>query len=251
VTTIQPLNRAKTLKEQAYEQLKTLVLNRTLAPGQVVTELSLSEALGISRTPVRQALSRLASEGLIISNDGRLQVPQITRADAYNVAELRLALEGHTVRRLAERGMTPAALAHLHAVMDEMDALLDDRGQGRDIPEFMRLNREFHMELAVQTGNALLIEETAHVLDLVVLSGLSVLVLQGRAREVINEHRAIVRAITAGDVPAAHQAISDHVLAPQSFAHLPVEPSDPVSPVTTNLLGPELDEALTLKGVPR
>lgn len=208
---IEPLKKPVTLKEQAYEKLKSLVLNRTLVPGQAMTEVSLSQSLGISRTPVRQALSRLASEGLIVEVDGRLQVRLITRKESEDVAELRMAIEGHTSRLLSRMPMDARSLESARGINQAMASLLDSDGTCRDLPEFFQYNREFHLEMVGLTHNTLLIEATAHVLDLVVLSGLNALTSPRRASEVIDEHNRILDAIQSGQDDLAYQCVSDHV----------------------------------------
>jgi len=219
LATITPLDRLQSVNDRAYDYLKDLILRRELISGQVVTETWLSESLGVSRTPIRLAVSRLVSEGLITLDGRRIQVRETNLQLAIEGHDLRLAIEGYTVRKLAQIGLTGAAQTALAAIAEQIRSLVDDRGDCRDSGQFMKLNRAFHIELANQTGNSLLADETARIFDLFTLIWLSVLTLPGRPQEIIKEHEAILSAIAAKDVEAANAAIMQHVLVPEVFAH--------------------------------
>jgi DNA-binding GntR family transcriptional regulator len=225
--TIKPLTRPKSIKVQAYDELKAQVLSRSLPPGQVLTEASLSQSLGISRTPVRQALARLISEGLVVEEGSRLQVRKIGRREAHDISELRLAIEGHTVRLLSRQGLSPEERETLDRATDAMAQLLDEDGTCSDIAEYFELNRSFHMDLANFTGNRLIVEATDRVLDLVVFSGLNAVRHPGRTLEVIREHRALVCAIADHEEERAYQLTAEHAASHvDSFEDDPLEHSD-------------------------
>lgn len=207
---IAPLDRGKSLAELAYEHLKALILDRKLLPGKVVTEVWLSEQLGVSRTPVRQAVSRLASEGLLSIDNGRIQVRRISVKEAQDVSDFRIAIEGYVARLLAERGMSDAALKELRQMNDSLESLVDPEGGCKDTAEFIRINRLFHRRLAEETGNALLLDAAERVMDQVVLSGISTLSTRARARRVVDDHNEILNAILAADPDEAYRAARAH-----------------------------------------
>jgi DNA-binding GntR family transcriptional regulator len=212
VTNIEPLIRTKPLAERAYDQVKDLILSSALTPGQVVTETWLSQALGVSRTPVRLALSRLTSEGLMVTVDGQVQVRRICIHEARNVSDLRLAIEGHVARSLAERGLSSQAYEDLQASVAMLTELVDADGQCTDTRQFMLLNRQFHLRLAEETDNALLVEAVDRVLDLMTLTGLTILYIRGRARTVVEEHAAILKSIVSGNPVGAYEAVRIHTI---------------------------------------
>lgn len=210
MTSIEPLIRTKSLAERTYEQLKDLILSSSLEPGQIVTETWLSSALSVSRTPVRVALSRLMAEGLMVAADGQVHVRQISVYEAQNVSDLRLAIEGHVARSLALSGLSSSAIDDLQELLQSMAALVDERGQCFDTKSFFALNRQFHLRLAEETENPLLVEAADRVLDLMILAGLIVLHAPGRAGTVIREHGAILEAIEMGDPALAFEAVRIH-----------------------------------------
>jgi DNA-binding GntR family transcriptional regulator len=98
-----PVGRSETLAHQAYQAIRVAIQNDALTPGKFYSENELGQSMGISRTPVREALIELAREGLVevIPQRGfRLRIP--TADEATEVFELRTVLESHVVKRLAE-----------------------------------------------------------------------------------------------------------------------------------------------------
>lgn len=211
---ITPLQRHPSLEERTYLHLKEQILSQILHPGQVVTETRLAEALAVSRTPVRYALSRLISEGLVAADNDRLEVRQLSVEEARDAAEFRLAIEGHIVRSLARTGMPGEGRKALGDITERMRTLAGTHIQRSDIDEFMQLNREFHLLLAAQLGNSFIMAAAEHAQNLLVLNGRTIHRHPGRATEILREHDAIVAALDAGDVVAADEAISRHVRAP-------------------------------------
>src|ERR1700743_844041 len=105
---------------RATVSIREMILRGQLKPGQRVTEIMLAELLGMSRTPVRQALPVLAREGLLVESGGRgYLVRTFTRSDILDAIDLRGVLEGFAVRRIAERGATPALLHQLQECLEE------------------------------------------------------------------------------------------------------------------------------------
>ena len=113
---------------EAVVRLREMVLNGKLAPGQRVAEAPLADLLGVSRTPVRQALPVLAQEGLLVENETRgYLVRAFTSAEISDAIDIRGALEALAGSAMAERGVSKALARDLHRCLDDGDALLAKR----------------------------------------------------------------------------------------------------------------------------
>ena len=108
--------------ERAYDEIKRLILVMGIRPGENLSENALAKRLGISRTPVREALKALEREGLVVSEHGRKRAFVLTISDVDEIFDLKIALEGKMARWAAERG-TAANRAALARVADRMTAL--------------------------------------------------------------------------------------------------------------------------------
>ena len=114
---------ARSQSTRALLRLRQLLLDGEFPPGTRMAELPLVERLGVSRTPLRDALSALAYEGLLeLLPGGGYTVRSFTQADIADAIELRGVLEGTIAHKAAERRLEPAAIAPLHAINDELDA---------------------------------------------------------------------------------------------------------------------------------
>jgi GntR family transcriptional regulator of vanillate catabolism len=123
-----PESPLSTQLDQALVHLREMILRGKLAPGQRVAEAPLAEELGMSRTPVRQALPLLAQEGLLSLNDTRGYVVRaFTWAEVGEALELRGVLEGLAARRVAQQGASKAFLREMRTCLDEGDRILRKR----------------------------------------------------------------------------------------------------------------------------
>ena len=150
-TAIQPLNR-RTLHDEVVDRVRTLIVEGQLEPGSRIHESDLGRALGVSRTPLREALKVLASEGLIELVPGRgAIVKRLTRRDVREMLDVLIALET-LAGRLACRNATDAEIAALRATHDEMIQLY----AAGDRLEYYWRNQAIHAGIAQLSGNALL-----------------------------------------------------------------------------------------------
>jgi len=126
--------------------VREMILRGRLKPGQRVTEVMLAQLLGMSRTPVRQALPVLAREGLLVESGRRgYLVRTFTRADILDAIDLRGVLEGFAVRRLCERGPPASLLSELHECLEEGDRIFRKRHLvDTDEAAFGAMNDRFH-----------------------------------------------------------------------------------------------------------
>lgn len=143
--------------------LRKMIIAGDYAAGERLAEIPVSEALGVSRTPVRLAFRTLEEEGLLEKIGKRgLVVRAISQADVQCAIEVRGALEGLAARRLAERGLSPAQAASLRACVTE-GALLLAKGHLRedDIGTWSRLNQLFHQTIVEGTDSRVIADAIA------------------------------------------------------------------------------------------
>jgi DNA-binding GntR family transcriptional regulator len=203
---IQPLNR-RTLHDELVDRVRTLIVEGQLEPGSRIHESDLGRALGVSRTPLREALKVLASEGLIELVAGRgAIVKRLTRRDVREMLDVLIALET-LAGRLACRNATAAEIAALRSMHDEMMKLY----AARDRLEYYWRNQAIHAGIARLSGNAL-------------LAGMHQ-GLQARLRRIrfigneephtwagaVAEHEAMIAALEARDDARLSAVIEDHL----------------------------------------
>ena len=143
---------------RATVSIREMVLRGRLRPGQRVTEVMLAQLLGMSRTPVRQALPVLAREGLLVETGTRgYLVRTFTRSDILDAIDLRGVLEGFAVRRIAERGASPALLQQLRICLEEGDRIFRKRHLiDSDEAAYGAMNDRFHAALLVEANSPII-----------------------------------------------------------------------------------------------
>jgi DNA-binding GntR family transcriptional regulator len=190
------LNR-RTAHEAAREELRHAILSGDLAPGTPLILANLADQLGISKTPVREAIRDLATEGLIDFGAYRSAVVHVpTLADAREIYELRGVLEGMAIRAAAP-SLTLADLDAAHALCDRMD-------DERDMAQWTELNRQFHAILTRPAPSARLRGLVDSLRDAAAAQVARSIRHGGVDVAVANsEHRRILGALRAGDVEAA------------------------------------------------
>jgi GntR family transcriptional regulator of vanillate catabolism len=210
-------------------RVRELVLGGALAPGQRVTEVALAERLGVSRTPVRQALATLAQEGLLVPAGARgYLVRAFTLKDIMDAIELRGALEGMAVRLVAENGPSGELLRALDACLAEGEAIvrraLHENGEDGSWSE---MNGRFHDLLIAACDNQALISALALNDKLPFASARALLgggtadaTLLARHREVLLhahlQHGSIVEAVKLRQGARAEGLMREHALAARS-----------------------------------
>lgn len=147
-------NAAKTHAMRALIELRKKILGGELPGGTRLFEVPLAEQLQISRTPVREAMSRLTEEGLLDrARNGGFVVRTFGYADVIDAIELRGVLEGTAARLAAERGVKPEALARVQGIVMKLDECFGETPSDVDFEGYSELNAEFHRELAGLSGS--------------------------------------------------------------------------------------------------
>ncbi len=244
-----------TLAVKAYEAIHTQILRGELSDGTIISEVALAKALGVSRTPVREAIRRLSHEGLLehVPRYGTM-VKQIDRGDLRELYQAREALEGSAAGWAAEQ-ITTRQLAQLGVLLEAMRQVLDrtrERGQATldhdTLHEFLTIDKSFHVLVLEAANNrrVLRMVREAHVVGdaFRMRRGKESLRLPSQA---IDHHQQILDALRARDAQGAAQAMAHHIRsacneAMSHFDELRVERDSDESPVTG--LSPELRRRL-------
>lgn len=193
--------------EQAYQKLQQAIQSGALKPGTRLRESELAEWMGSSRTPIREALNRLQTEGLIVQEPRRGMI--IAELDHNAVAELyvmREVLEG-TAARLAARHASDVEVSMLREIADR-DKTTDD-----DPIKLAKNNRLFHETLYRTSHNRFLLKTLSMLRESMALLGQTTLALPGRSEAAFEEHDAIVAAIERHDAFGAEEASRTHIRA--------------------------------------
>jgi DNA-binding GntR family transcriptional regulator len=205
-----------------YEELKSAIVDLRLAPGEPLREATLADRLGVSKTPIREALTRLEQEGLVETTSFKgAVVTRYSRQDLVEIYELRELLENAAVRAAAQTMTEPDLnrLEHIAAESRRLQSGQDQSGQdqsgqdqsGQDRSELAALISEFDVVLFDQVRNhriqALIENLRAHLTRIGQLTA----EIPGRIEASVDEHEKIVDAIAARDPVLAEQRMRDHI----------------------------------------
>jgi GntR family transcriptional regulator of vanillate catabolism len=211
--------RGATHAQRALITLRQRILNGDLPGGTRLFEVALAEELGISRTPVRAALSRLAEEALLDrTSGGGFVVRSFAVADVVDTIELRGVLEGTAARLAAERGAPEALLGEAGNILRGTDGLF--QSEAFDMEEYSRLNAQFHHLLARLPQSEVLLREIERITALPFASPSAFLDDQSRQAALVrtlaaaqDQHRAIIEAIRNREGFRAESLTREHARA--------------------------------------
>lgn len=205
--------------ETAYRHIRHAIITGEMQPGEELREAWLAERIGVSRTPVREALSRLSNDGLVLLERYRRgRVAEFSGPDVAEVFRLRAKLEGHGARRAARR-ISGAEIARLREIEGRMEAAFGELGWHRHLADFDRLNNEFHTIIARAADSPRLERILAASLELPasIFNTYSEPV-DNRTRRTHLQHREIIDALEARNPDWAEAAMAGHLF---SIIHLP------------------------------
>ncbi len=184
----------------AYQDLKAMIIEGRLVPGEMILEQELAERLEMSRTPVREALIRLEQEGLLEIKPRRgARVLPVSVDDMREIYQLLTVLEATAAQAAAERSLTPDELAGLDQALTDMDASL----AVDDLDAWAEADARFHALLVAASGNRRLIAFVATMVEQSQRVRRLTLHLRPKPTGSNADHRAVVEAIKAGDPAAA------------------------------------------------
>ena len=193
------------MQKDAYTLILEAIDAGVYKPGDRLVESELADRLGVSRTPVREALQRLETQAML-TRDGRSLI--VATLDHNQLAELyavRSELEG-LAARLAARHATPEEVRVLQSMVTEDRALL-----GGDPRALSRANKRFHKQIHLASHNRFLVQQLDLVHRSMALMATTSFAAEGRDEVALAEHDQIVSAIATGDGEAADQALRTHI----------------------------------------
>jgi DNA-binding GntR family transcriptional regulator len=196
-----PIKKSNTQASQAYIELKQRIVSGEFGPEDRLREVELSERLGMSRTPVREALKRLEDEGLLTHQPRKGLM--ITTLDQQSITQL------YSLREILEGGAARFAAQHADDIeIANMRAILDDSKSGADP---IKSNYDFHQAIYAASHNQFLIKAINNLIDSTALLGQSTLAHTGRPELAYTEHMTLFDAIAARDADRAEREARSHI----------------------------------------
>ena len=196
------------LYQEVAERLRQRIFAHELTPGTWIDEQKLAEQYGISRTPLREALKVLASEGLVDLKPRRgCYVTEISRQDLDDLFPLIALLEGRCAADAVGRAK-PIEIRELKKIHESLEnAARDER-----IDAFFEANQAFHKRIQELANTRWLLSVIQDLRKVLKLSRMHSLSLEGRLQQSLDEHRGIMAAFEAGDAAKAEKLMHDHLL---------------------------------------
>lgn len=188
--------------------IRASILAGELRPGEIHSATALAQRLGVSPTPVREAMLDLANGGLVepVRNRGfRVLTPD--ERDLDEISELRVMLEPLAMRAVVERA-TDEQLTDMESVV----ATIEERAESADVAGFLVADRAFHLGLLELLGNRRLVRLVAQLRDQTRLIGIAELAREGNLTASAREHRDILAALLARDADAAEALMNKHLV---------------------------------------
>jgi GntR family transcriptional regulator of vanillate catabolism len=208
---------SQTVKAQL--ALRDLILSGDLKPGDRISELSIVDRLGMSRTPIRMALVRLQDEGFLEAiPSGGFSIKAFSERDIYDAIELRGTLEGFAARIAAERGVQGSILAELKDNLRQFDALVARPTLTvDDFSEYVQINAHFHTLLIRAADSPVLARQIERAVSLPFASPSGFVMLQAvlpEAHKILtiaqDHHHCVTRAIEARESARAEALMREH-----------------------------------------
>lgn len=197
------------LYQEVAERLRQRIFAHLLPPGTWIDEQALAVDYGISRTPLREALKVLASEGLVTLKPRRgCYVTEISEQDLDDIFPLMAMLEGRCAFEATGKAQ-PQDIQNLEAIHAELERF----AKSNQIDKFFEANQEFHLRIQELAGNRWLLHMIQDLRKVLKLTRLHSLTIDGRLPQSLLEHRAIMAAIKSGDSKRAEKAMHDHLTA--------------------------------------
>ena len=205
--------------DTVYQRLREQIVSGVYRAGDRLPEVALSTELAVSRTPVREALRRLESDGLVRSSGRGVRVSAMSAATVRHAHAVRAALEALTAelaagQQLAGR-LAPAALADLEGKATHLEQVT----AAGDLERAVDLNRQFHLRIAELSGNPIALEMLDRLWSQLMVSARVSLERTGRPDAVAAEHRELLAAISRGDGAQAGRIAAGHARATAEMAH--------------------------------
>ncbi len=198
---------SQTLQDQVYEYLHEKIVNGNIPPGQRIVEEKISKETGVSRSPIREAIRRLNSDGLVsVSPRGGVRVYRPTFQDFKYLFECRLSLEP-TAAYYAALRMDKRQREHLSNLVVDMNLMVEKK----DLEKLKNLSTQFHFLIVEASGNPYLLKMMNQLYSLITFYRNAVINIPMRLEEGAKEHQAVWLALQNKDGKAAEELMKDHI----------------------------------------
>jgi len=195
--------------EKAYQILSDKILRFELFPGQIVSDHLLCQDLGMSRTPVREALVRLEQDGLVVScSDRKLMISQAGIKDLVEIYQARMAIESKAVEILLEEGGFPREM--IEALERSQEQMRENVARG-DLKGNFAADDAFHLTFMEYAGNSRLTDFFKRLRMQSMRARFLSAATQGWLNQSLAEHDRIIQALKAGEGAAITAAVNDHL----------------------------------------
>ena len=205
----------KVLQSTAYTQIKSRIADGSFRPDTIYSESKLAQELGVSRTPVRDAVHRLFQEGYIdiIPNKG-FMLHKMVEKDIIELCEVRSAMEGYCAVKLAEQAKSKEVREILNKLKKALDNQINVLNTTHSAEEFVIYDQDFHELLIAYSDNETFMDIFEKYQALMATLSSYSLKHENRMEETIQEHTAIYNAIKSGNSLEAYNAMLYHMRAP-------------------------------------
>lgn len=195
------------LRDVVFNTLRQAILKGELKPGERLMEMALAERLGVSRTPIREAMRKLELEGLVVMIPRRgAQVANITEQDLNDVLEVRIALENMAIEKACRR-MTEEQLGMLWMAAEEFERDMQDG----NLVKMAEADVAFHEILYEASGNKRLIQVLNNLREQIYRYRVEYLKEEETRQQLVREHQELFRAIRERDVERARRISYEHI----------------------------------------
>lgn len=218
------------LQIQAYDYLKEMILSGRLDPGVLYSETRMSAEIGVSRTPMREAIQCLSQDGYItvVPSKG-FMLRSLNKQDMEESIQVRCAIEGFCVQVIAAEAGTKKGqklLAELEKLLDKQEQALQPKNSLRDekmkdnalskesLNQFMKYDHQFHLAMVNYVSNREFRQMFQRLMYLIQLTTAEALSVPGRAEDTLKEHRLFYSHLKEGDGDAAYKLMMVHLMTP-------------------------------------
>ncbi len=209
MTTVPPIPlEQSSLADQVYDNLKLLILSGTLKSGERIPEEQLAQQFGVSRTPIREALKRLAEYGLVTLRPRmNAMVPSIGRAEAVDIVRVRLALENLALESYEEAKLE-AVIRKLQRLSAECQELFEANEQAKAFEK----DSEFHIALIAGAGNKVLTETYQRLEARIQLLRVSQHLSQNQLIPYAAQHMELIESLRAKNIAQTRELLERHIM---------------------------------------
>ena len=201
------------LRDIVFKTLRDAIITGEFQPGERLMEMKLANEMGVSRTPVREAIKKLEAEGLVIMNPRRgAQVAPINEKDLKDILEIRKALESLSCR-IACGKVNPDDIKHLRSINRAVAKAVREN----DIPEIVERDVEFHDAINLITDNARLAKFLGQLKEHLYRYRLEFIKNMENCNTIIEDHERIIEAIAQKNADVACKEIEDHIELQERF----------------------------------